>query len=97
MVRAILFVVVLLCASAFCADAPFTVKEYAGIARTNEPVTCGVAFKKGEVTSLEQLSLFRGGDAIPAQFSKLVQFEDGSYQWVLCDFTDNFTANEEKS
>ncbi len=97
MIKSFTFALAMLCASAFCADAPFTVKEYAGKARTNEPVSCGIAFKKGEVTSLNQLSLFSGGTEIPAQFSKLVRFEDGSYQWALCDFTDNFAGNEEKS
>lgn len=79
------------------AQAPFTVKEYSGTARTNEPVTCGIAFKKGECQTLSSLSLLRGGSSVPAQFSPLVKFEDGSYQWVLVDFIDDFAANEEKS
>lgn len=90
--RAILLLSVL----AFGLDAPFTVKEDMNQARTGEAVTCGVAFKKGEVRDLGQLALFKDGSAeIPAQFSKLVRFEDGSYQWVLCDFTDDFAANAE--
>lgn len=88
--------ILFLCASLF-ADAPFTAKEAMGKARVNESVFCGIALKKGEVTDLGQLSLFRGTTEIPAQFSKLVRFEDGSYQWALCDFTDNYAAGEEKA
>lgn len=50
------------------AQAPFSVKEYSGTARSNEPVTCGIAFKKGECQTLSSLSLLRGGSSVPAQF-----------------------------
>jgi hypothetical protein len=90
------YLIALLCAALF-ADAPFTVKESMNKARVNEPVFCGIALNRGEVTDLGQLSLFRDATEIPAQFSKLVRFEDGSYQWVLCDFTDSYAAGEEKA
>lgn len=91
-----MFFVCVFTTALFAVDAPFTVKETMNQARTGEPVTCGVAFKKGEVSDLSQLALFADGTEIPAQFSRLVRFEDGSYQWVLCDFSDDFTANQEK-
>lgn len=73
--------------------ANFRVSESFGRGRTIEPVSGGLAFKKGVVTNLSQLSLFRNGTEIPAQFTPLVRLEDGSYQWVLVDFTETVAAN----
>ena len=94
---ATLFFVLAFCVCAGAVDAPFTAKEFLNQARTNEPMFCGIAFKQGELTDLNNLSLFQGTTELAAQFDRLVQFEDGSFQWVLCDFVDNFTAGEEKS
>jgi hypothetical protein len=94
----VLFLFILaLCLAAGATDAPFTVKEYLNIARTNAPVFTGVAFNLGEVTDLGQLSLFSGTTEIPAQFDKLVRTESGQVQWALCSFVDNLGARAEKS
>ncbi|MBL8029156.1 MAG: hypothetical protein JNL74_22230, partial [Fibrobacteres bacterium] len=94
-----LIFLLLLISSTFSAlvDAPFTVKEPLGFVRAKEPVVAGMVFPKGAVTDLRNLSLFRGTTEIPAQFDKLVKFEDGSFQWVLCSFTDDYSSKEEKA
>lgn len=74
-----------------------TVKEWMGVSRTKEPVSGGVAFPKGVVPSVSQLTLFQGATEIPVQCRLLVPHTDGSVQWVLVDFTDAFSANEEKN
>ncbi|MBL8027238.1 MAG: hypothetical protein JNL74_12540, partial [Fibrobacteres bacterium] len=76
---------------------PFSVTEGYGVARTNSPIDGGIAFKKGELTDINQLSLFRGSTEIPAQFTSLVRNKDNSIQWVLTTFTDNFTSGETKN
>ncbi|MBL8026821.1 MAG: hypothetical protein JNL74_10450 [Fibrobacteres bacterium] len=82
---------------ALSAEIHFSVSESYGRNRINEGVSGGMAFKKGEVTSLSQLALFRNGNEIPAQFSPLVRLEDGSYQWVLVDFVETMNSGETKT
>lgn len=65
---------------------PVTVAEPAGLARTGEPASGGVPFKKGQVQSVDSLALFDNtGKPVPAQFSRLAPYEDGSVQWALVD------------
>ena len=71
-----------------------TVKEPAGVARHAEPASGGIPFKKGQVKSVDQLALFdRSGKPVPAQFTKLAGYEDGSVQWALVDFRATVPAN----
>jgi hypothetical protein len=63
-----------------------TVAEPAGVARRAGPASGGVPFKKGQVKDVAELGLFTAdGKAVPAQFSKLAPYEDGSVQWALLD------------
>jgi len=71
-----------------------TVREPAGVARRAEPASGGVPFKKGQVKSVAELALFdAAGRPVPAQFSKLAPYEDGSVQWALVDFMADVPAN----
>ena len=88
---------ILIAASIFGAQTTFTVKEWMGVSRTNEPVSGGIAFPAGAVSSASQLALFDGSTEIPAQFFPLVTRADGSAEWVLVDFTGNFAGNEERT
>ena len=63
---ATLFFVLAFCACAGAVDAPFTAKEFLNQARTSEPMFCGIAFKQGELTDLNNLSLFQGTTELPA-------------------------------
>jgi len=80
-------------ASAAELSVPVTVAEPAGVERKSEPASGGVPFKRGQVKSVEELALFdKDGKAIPAQFSKLAAYEDGSVQWALADFLVDLPA-----
>jgi hypothetical protein len=72
---------------------PVTVTEPAGIARRSEPATGGIPFKKGQVRDASELALFTSaGQPVPAQFSKLSGYGDGSVQWALVDFPADVPA-----
>ena len=72
---------------------PVSVAEPAGIERRAEPATGGIPFHKGQVKSVEDLALFtRAGQPVPAQFSRLAPYEDGSVQWALVDFLVDLPA-----
>lgn len=81
----------------FSAQTTFTVKEWMGVTRSHEAISGGIAFPKGAAPSISQLALFQGATEVPAQFQLLVPHTDGSVEWVLVDFTGDFTANEEKN
>jgi hypothetical protein len=71
-----------------------TVKEPVGVARQAEPVSGGVPFKKGQVGRVSDLALcLKSGRVVPAQFTKLAGYEDGSVQWALVDFRAAVPAN----
>jgi hypothetical protein len=56
--------------------------------RGTATITAGLPFKKGEVTSLDKLTVFdaSGQYELFSQLTPLVQYEDGSFQWILADF-----------
>jgi hypothetical protein len=62
-----------------------TVADDGQVARQAAPVTTGVPFGRGEVKDLSRLSLSAGGKALPAQFSLLAPWDDGSVRWALLD------------
>ena len=71
-----------------------TVKEPVGVARQAESASGGVPFRKGQVKSVDELALFdQAGQPVPAQFTKLAGYEDGSVQWALVDFRASVPAN----
>ncbi|MFW6157996.1 MAG: hypothetical protein ACOC8E_01400 [Planctomycetota bacterium] len=85
----------LLCAPAgFAVEVPVSVREPAGIARTNQPATGGIPFKPGQVTDVDELALIDAdGNPLPAQFTTLNEHPDGSVRWVLVDFLCTVPAN----
>ncbi|MCG3178045.1 MAG: hypothetical protein BIFFINMI_00368 [Phycisphaerae bacterium] len=65
---------------------PVTVAEPIGVARAAFPASGGIPFKPGQVKDVADLTLLdAAGKSVPAQFSKLAGYEDGSVQWALCD------------
>jgi hypothetical protein len=65
---------------------PVEVQEPAGVARAAEPASGGIPFKPGQVKDVADLALVtRAGEPVPAQFTKLAGYDDGSVQWALVD------------
>ena len=66
---------------------PLTMREWHGLARTDEPVTSGVPLRPGSVRDLSKLAITDAdGKRLPAQFTALARWPDGSVRWLLCDF-----------
>ena len=72
---------------------PVTVAEPAGVDRKAWPASGGIPFKKGQVKDVGELTLCdKDGKPVPAQFSKLAPYDDGSVQWALADFLVDLPA-----
>ncbi len=82
-------------------DLPLTVSDYAGLPRTDEPVTSGIPLPEdANITSEWQLQVTDDqGNPMPAQFTVLSRWhgtpDDQSkpIKWVLLDFQANVPAN----
>ena len=75
-------------------EIPLYVDETAGVERLAEPVTTGVPLERGVLQDLGRLAIKTAtGEAVPAQFSLLSQWPDGSAKWVLVDFQAAVGAN----
>jgi PcRGLX-like N-terminal RIFT barrel domain/PcRGLX-like protein central beta sandwich domain len=61
------------------------VSDDSGKVRKAGTVTSGLPFARGVLKELSKLSVSTGGKNIPAQFSKLVSWDDGSVRWALLD------------
>ncbi|HOX07063.1 MAG TPA: hypothetical protein PK280_11735 [Planctomycetota bacterium] len=71
-----------------------TVAEPAGIERKSEPASGGVPFRRGQVKSADELALFTAsGQPVPAQFTRISPYEDGSVQWALVDVLVDLPAS----
>jgi hypothetical protein len=78
-------------------EVPLTVRETAGIDRHQWPVRAGIPFPKGAVKSVEKLQILDAqGRFVPALFAVANRWwEDGSIQWVHCDFAATVSANSQ--
>lgn len=66
---------------------PLVVREWAGLARLGEPVSTGIPFAPGALCSCDKLAIFdETGKRLPAQFTPLARWPDGSVRWLLCDW-----------
>lgn len=76
-------------------DIPLTVKETAGLARHQHPVTSGVPLPRGLVKSARLLQLMdRQGRFVPAAIEETARWpEDGSLQWVQVHFAASLPAD----
>ena len=76
---------------------PIIIEEYAGIDRTNEPVTVGIPFPKGLLTDASVLSLIDPEQGhLPLQKQVLATWPDNSPKWVLLDFQVSAKARTTK-
>ena len=91
----------LLCNDSFASlNVPLTVTDYAGITRTNDPITSGIPIPESEnISSINQFQITdSSGNNVPAQFTVTSRWhgtpDDGSkpIKWVLLDFQANVPA-----
>ncbi|HYG33558.1 MAG TPA: hypothetical protein VEC99_02160, partial [Clostridia bacterium] len=76
---------------------PLTVTEDAGVARTNSPVTSGVPFPMGALSTNSNLRLLdEQGREVPLQFRVTATWRDGSVKWALLDFQTKALAGESR-
>jgi hypothetical protein len=80
-------------------EVPLTVRETAGVNRHQWPIRAGVPLPKGAVRSVEKLQILdTQGRFVPALFAVANRWwEDGSIQWVHCDFAATVPANSQTS
>lgn len=75
-------------------DVPLTTKETHGFTRRSEHVSVGAPLPRGAVKDTARLAVLDAdGRAVPAQFTQLAAWPDGSTKWVLVDFAADCTAN----
>src|SRR5690242_9415738 len=67
------------------AEVKLQVTETDRIARSPAVVTTGVPFSRGAVKDVNRLSISSRGKPIPAQFTKIAPWDDGSVRWALMD------------
>jgi hypothetical protein len=90
--------IVLILSPASALEIPVIVQESAGLDRTSEPVSGGIAlparmFRPGS----SQFALFDGDESIPVQISELVVGPDGYARWILLDFQLDLKTNETRT
>lgn len=80
-------------------EVALTVRDTAGIDRHQWPIRAGVPLPKGAVKSVEKLQILdTQGRFVPALFSVANRWwEDGSIQWVHCDFAATVAANSQSA
>ena len=72
---------------------PLRVDEPTDLARSAWPVSSGVPFPPGELSSVDHLRLFRDNRQLPLQAEVLSRWPDNSIQWLLISFVaDTNTA-----
>ncbi|MHC4954674.1 MAG: exo-rhamnogalacturonan lyase family protein [Planctomycetota bacterium] len=70
------------------------VEEPSGVARLAEPVSSGVPFAQGVLTSVDDLYVVDSNDTpVPAQFAVLSRWPDNSIRWLLVDLQATVAAN----
>lgn len=76
-------------------DIPLTVRETAGLARHQYPITSGVPLPRGLLKSARLLQLMdRQGRFVPAVVQEVAHWpEDGSLQWIQVHFAASLPAN----
>ena len=79
------------------ATVTFTVRETAGIRRTEYPVSTTVSWSRGVVSDASRLRLGSAGVDVVAQFTPVSRWDDGSIRQVEVDFNASIGASERRS
>ena len=77
--------VLLACRGARAVEVALVVADDADTARRAGIVSGGVPFARGACRDVRRLSVWAGGRAVPAQFTMLAPWDDGSVRWALMD------------
>lgn len=73
---------------------PVHVQERSGLARTDEPVTLGVPFARGELMPATPLDVRApDGSSVPTQTRPMAVWDDGSVRWLKVDFQATVDAS----
>jgi hypothetical protein len=89
------------CAVGWCAgqaaavEVRLTARETVGVARSAATITTGVPFARGTVREVGRLCVSLGGKPVPAQFTRLAPWDDGSVRWALMDVQADVPAGGE--
>ena len=78
-------------------EVPVVVEEPAGIARTNEPVSGGIALPSGRFKPGDTFALFEGARPVPVQVTPLVVGPKGYLRWVLLDYQLALKAGDNRT
>jgi hypothetical protein len=74
-----------------------TIEETAGIFREREPVTYGVPFPKGLISTSSELQVVDDeGNSVPVATTPLARWADDSIKWMLFDFQMSLPAKGKK-
>lgn len=91
----LLLALLLSCLAANAAEVALSVAEPVGIARRAGPVTSGVPFPIGVLSTNTALQLFdAAGKRIALQHRTTATWRDGSVKWALLDFQTDVAAHE---
>ena len=63
-----------------------SVQEQSGIRRFGYPVNAQVPFRKGTLSSSDQVRLRQNKTELPAQYGVQSRWEDGTIQWMTIDW-----------
>ncbi len=77
-------------------DIRFTVEEQGGVARPDGFLETGVPLAEGEFKTIDQLAVCDGGRSLPADFSPLSYWPDGSLRWALLRLPLSLKAKESR-
>lgn len=70
------------------------VKEIHGIDRTGHPVRVTVPIARGDLNDVNHMQLTLNSVEVEASYRSMVDWDDGSVQWVAIDFFADVDANE---
>ena len=75
----------------------FNVSESGGVGPQKRYVRGGIPIPEGKVKSLDKLAVLdASGKEVPAEFTKLASWLDGSAKWVLVEFADTCAAGQSR-
>ena len=75
-------------------EVQLAVRNPLDIAVDNWPVTSGVPFPQGQLSSSDHVRLLVGNAEVPAQIETTARWPDGSIKWLLVTFTTDIAAAE---
>ncbi len=78
-------------------DIPLSISNRTASSLDAEPITSGIPFAKGVLSSTAALRLLQNGEEIPAQFLPTAFWPDRSIRWVLADFQIKLQPNSIES